>query len=115
MTTDEPVRQPLTPLAEGAYYAVIFTSLRTEEDHGYAAMAQEMDDLAIQQPGYLGHESARTEGGVGITISYWRDEQSILAWKANAKHLVGQKLGKSRWYSDYTVRIARVERAYRGS
>ncbi len=92
------------------YYAVIFTSLRTEGDQGYAAMAQRMDELAAQQPGYLGVESARE--GLGITVSYWRDLESIRAWKAVAEHRFAQQTGRSTWYEDYMVRIARVERAY---
>ena len=36
------------------YYAVIFTSIRTDSDAGYQATAQRMLDLAAGQPGYLG-------------------------------------------------------------
>ena len=96
---------------EPPYYAVIFTSLRTAaDDDGYAAMAQLMEELAAEQPGYLGIESARSE--LGLTISYWRDEASIAAWKANLQHAAAQRLGKERWYADYHLRVARVERAY---
>ncbi len=96
------------------YYAVIFTSMRTNVEHGYAAMAEEMDALARQQPGCLGAESARDPGGFGITVSYWRDEASIAAWKSEAQHLVAQKLGKELWYAHYELRVAKVERAYSG-
>ncbi len=92
------------------YYAVIFTSLRTEGDRNYGAMAERMATLAAEQPGYLGAESARD--GLGITVSYWRDLASIRAWKANAEHLMAQQTGRSTWYADYRVRIARVERDY---
>lgn len=95
---------------EPPYYAVIFTSLRTEGDHGYAEMAETMVNLAQQQPGYLGVESARD--GLGITVSYWKDLESIAAWKANAKHLVAQQAGRERWYESFKTRIARVERDY---
>ena len=100
---------------EPPYYAVIFTSLRTEGDHGYGAMTESMDALARAQPGYLGHESARDgprDGGLGITVSYWRDLDAIAAWKRQLDHIAGQRLGRERWYSAYRVRIARVERAY---
>lgn len=93
------------------YYAVIFTSTRTEDDHGYGAMAERMVALAAQQPGFLGAESARNE--VGITVSYWKDLESIRAWKANAEHLEAQRLGHAQWYSAFTTRIAKVERDYR--
>ena len=52
------------------YYAVIFTTLRTKIDEGYSEMAEKMEELAKDQDGYLGIESARNE--LGITISYWR-------------------------------------------
>ena len=96
------------------YYAVIFTAQRTEGDNGYAAMAAKMEELALARPGCLGVESTRDEAGLGITVSYWRDEQSIAAWRADAEHLVAQRLGRERWYTHYELRIARVERAYSG-
>ena len=99
---------------EPPYYAVIFTSKRTDGDHGYEAMAQAMFDLALKQPGCLGAETARDAQGVGITVAYFTDEASIRNWKQNARHLTAQKLGKERWYSHYELRVAKVERAYSG-
>lgn len=96
---------------EPPYTAVIFTSIRTEGDNGYVRMAARMDELAAQQPGYLGIESAR-EGDVGFTVSYWVDEASAAAWKQVAEHLVAQERGREVWYSDYRVRIATVTRDY---
>ena len=92
------------------YFAVLFTSERTEGDTGYADTAVRMLELAAQQPGYLGIESARE--GVGITVSYWDSLESIAAWKRNAEHLTAQQRGQDEWYSAYTVRICRVEREY---
>ena len=95
---------------QAPYYAVIFTSLRTEGDHGYEDMAQRMVALALQQPGFLGVESARE--GVGITVSYWQSLESIRAWKTHAEHLIAQQTGRREWYSQYKTRIAKVERDY---
>lgn len=92
------------------YYAVIFSSLRSEEDRGYAAMSQKMIELAHQQPGFLGVETAREE--VGITVSYWQDLESIKLWKQNVDHREAQKLGREKWYTTYTLRIAEVKRDY---
>jgi heme-degrading monooxygenase HmoA len=94
------------------YYAVIFTSLRTEGDRGYGHMAERMIELAAQQPGFLGVETARTPDGLGITVSYWSSEEAIAAWKANADHRIAQETGQRVWYSDYYLRVARVERDY---
>ena len=92
------------------YYAVIFTSMRTDVDAGYDAMAQRMEQLAAQQPGFLGVESARD--GVGITVSYWESEAAIAAWKRNAEHLVAQERGQREWYAAYRTRVCKVEREY---
>ena len=92
------------------YYAVIFTSHRTEGDHGYAEIAARMVELAVQQPGFLGAESARES--VGITVSNWPDLESIKAWKENAGHIIAQERGREVWYREYKTRIAKVERDY---
>lgn len=95
------------------YYAVIFTSQRTDDEQGYAQMADRMVELAAQQPGFLGVESARGADGLGITVSYWESEAAIAAWKAHAQHQVAQQGGKTRWYADFVTRVAKVERDYR--
>ncbi len=92
------------------YYAVIFTSLRTDIDEGYDKMAEKMVELAAQQQGYLGVESARNE--TGITVSYWKDLDSIKKWKQQTDHLLAQQLGRQKWYETYKTRISLVERDY---
>ena len=92
------------------YYAVIFTSVRGADMRGYAAAAREMETLASRQSGFLGFESTGAE--IGITVSYWRDLESVKNWKCDARHLAAQKRGRAQWYADYRVRIARVEREY---
>ncbi|WP_104402449.1 antibiotic biosynthesis monooxygenase family protein [Vibrio penaeicida] len=92
------------------YYAVIFSSVKSPNDEGYGDAANRMLELAEQQEGYLGAESAREE--LGITVSYWRDLDSIKQWKANTEHLEAQKLGRKQWYQSYKTRIAKVERDY---
>ena len=105
---------PFAPLPEPPYFAVIFTAQRRADDEGYEAMAGKMAALAAEQPGYLGVESTRDTEGLGITVSYWQDEASLRAWKDVAAHALAQELGKSRWYEHYTLRVAKVERAYEG-
>ncbi len=92
------------------YYAVIFTSQRTSIDEGYYKVANRMVDLAKEQHGFLGYESAREE--IGITISYWKNLESIKNWKKNVEHISAQKDGKSKWYKSYKVRICKVEKDY---
>lgn len=92
------------------YYAVIFTSVRTEIATGYAQMADRMMELAAEQAGFLGVESARNE--IGITVSYWADLDSIRKWKAHAEHRLAQEIGRQTWYQTYKTRICKVERDY---
>lgn len=93
------------------YYAVIFTSHRAG-DEGYAETAARMEELGSEQPGFLGIESVHGGDGAGITVSYWRDLESIRAWKANEEHRAAQQRGQREWYSHYVTRVCKVEYDY---
>lgn len=92
------------------YYAVIFTSTRTEGDNGYNEMAELMETLAKKQEGFLGIDSAKNE--IGITVSYWQTLEAITSWKQQTDHVLAQQKGIKEWYSWYNVRICKVEREY---
>lgn len=92
------------------YFAVIFTSKLNNLDENYNKTTHRMLELAKQQEGFLGFETAREE--VGITVSYWESEQDILKWKQNSEHGIAMNNGKEKWYDNYTVRICKVEREY---
>lgn len=93
------------------YYAVIFTSIRTDEsEKEYIVMAEIMLNLAKQQSGFLGVESARNT--VGVTVSYWKDLESIKTWKQQTDHKLAQQIGRTDWYKQYKTRICKVERDY---
>lgn len=111
MNAPHPTAPQLAHTPEPPYYAVIFSSVRTPGDDGYPDMAVRMLELATQQPGFLGVESAREPGGIGITVSYWASEEAIAAWRRHAEHQEAQRLGRDRWYASFSLRVARVERA----
>lgn len=92
------------------YYAVIFTTLLNDDLTGYLETAERMEELAKEQEGYLGIESTRNE--VGITVSYWKDLDSIVAWKNNVEHTEARNKGREQWYKQYQLRICKVEREY---
>jgi heme-degrading monooxygenase HmoA len=100
------------PRPEPPYYAVIFTSQRSELDGGYDDTAEHMVELAAQQPGFIGVESARGADGLGITVSYWQTLDDIAAWKRHFEHTAVRDRGRAQWYTHYELRIAKVERAY---
>ncbi|MFB7411769.1 MULTISPECIES: antibiotic biosynthesis monooxygenase family protein [unclassified Streptomyces] len=97
---------------EPPYYTAVFTSIRPDEPEGYAETAARMDELAGGMPGFLGHESARTPGGIGITVAYFRDLESLDAWRVHAEHRAAKAYGREHWYDSYSVHIGRVERSY---
>jgi heme-degrading monooxygenase HmoA len=92
------------------YYAVIFTALLTDNIAGYIETAERMEELAKEQDGYLGIESARNI--VGITVSYWRDLNAIIQWKNHVEHTEAREKGREQWYQQYQLRICKVEREY---
>ncbi len=100
---------------DGSCYAVIFTSRLRTADPAYEDMAEKMLALATAQPGFVSFESARDEGSLGISVSYWRDRDSLLAWRRDAEHLLAQQLGREQWYARYRVRVVRIERDYQWS
>ena len=92
------------------YYAVIFTSIQTQNIEGYFEMSQRMVELAKLQPGFLGYSSAK--GVENVTISYWQTLDNIANWKSQSEHLKAQLKGRNEWYNWYNVRICKVEREY---
>lgn len=102
----------LAALFETPYYAVMFTNQRRSGDAGYGDMADRMVELAADQEGYLGAESTRDAQGLGITLSYWRSEADIAAWRRHAEHQLAREQGRADWYEHYAVRVAKVERSY---
>tara|TARA_R110001632_G_scaffold66891_4_gene157339 strand:+ start:4807 stop:5124 length:318 start_codon:yes stop_codon:yes gene_type:complete len=92
------------------YYAVIFTTLVADDMTDYLETAERMEELAKQQKGYLGIESARSE--IGITVSYWKELDDILQWKNNIEHIEARNRGREQWYKQYQLRICKVEREY---
>lgn len=93
--------------------AVLFISQRTGEDaEGYAVAAAAMDALAAQQPGYRGMDHVGNDDGTAITISYWADEASAIAWREHPDHAATRKAGRDRWYNWYRLHVAHIGRSY---
>ncbi|MFE8991423.1 antibiotic biosynthesis monooxygenase family protein [Streptomyces collinus] len=107
MTDVAPASLPAPP-----YYAVVFTAVRTAGDNGYAETSDRMMELAADQPGFLGVDSARGANGLGVTVSYWRDEESMAAWRNHAEHTLARARGREHWYASFALHVAKVERAY---
>ncbi len=94
------------------YYAVIFTSIRNDNNDGYDEWDNRMFELVENEEGYLGYESYRNPDGKGVTISYWKDLESLSHWRNNKLHQQAQELGRLKWYEHYRIRVCKVERDY---
>ncbi|MDQ0775826.1 heme-degrading monooxygenase HmoA [Streptomyces aurantiacus] len=98
---------------EPPYYAVVFTSVKTEAAVGeYGETNERMEELVKEIPGYLGMDYAGSPGGLSVTVGYFRDADAIEEWRSNAEHRAAQKRGRSEWYERYTLHVAKVERSY---
>ena len=110
---DPELMNSLAQTPKPPYYAVVFTSQRTDHDHnGYTEMSDRMFALAAQQPGYLGVETVHSEDGFGMTVSYWESLDAIRNWRAQAEHKIAQAQGRAKWYENYKLRICLVETEY---
>ena len=95
---------------EPPYYAVIFTTVKSENQAGYAEMNARMFELAQKQKGYLGIESARSE--IGLSVTYWETLEDIANWKNHVEHKLAQEKGFAIWYQAFATRVCKVERDY---
>ncbi|MFC8506287.1 antibiotic biosynthesis monooxygenase family protein [Streptomyces sp. NPDC057411] len=104
--------QSLVAGLEPPYYTVVFTSLRPDAPEGYHETADALHDAVQDIPGFLGYESARTPGGLGITVGYFRDQEAIEAWRRDSEHQAAQRRGRAEWYRAYSLHIGKVERSH---
>lgn len=105
---------PVTPVEayEPPYYVAVFTTVRTQNQNDYSETNARLEDLVKDLPGYLGMDHAQTPGGLGITVSYFRDAAVLTEWRTNVEHRAAQKRGRAEWYQSYTLHVAKVERSH---
>ncbi|MFD5416703.1 antibiotic biosynthesis monooxygenase family protein [Streptomyces sp. NPDC127069] len=97
---------------EPPYVMAVFSNVRTSDDSGYPEVLSRMNEIVRENPGFLGYESARTPGGLGITVAYFRDHESLAAWRTDLEHQAAMKHGRAHWYESYTLHVATVERSH---
>jgi heme-degrading monooxygenase HmoA len=102
-----PVEAPEPP-----YYVAVFTTVRTRHQSGYSETDARMEDLVKEVPGFLGMDHAQTPGGLSITVGYFRDADALTEWRCNSEHRAAQERGRSEWYENYTLHVAKVERSH---
>ncbi len=97
-------------LPKDNFYAVIFSSTKSENLEGYREMDEMTMDLASKQEGYLGYESLSHENKT-IFISYWENRKAIENWRQHAIHLMAKEKAQQ-WYQRYLSQICLVESSH---
>ena len=92
-------------------YVVIFRAKVAKLDADYQKAVARLRELAFTAFGCVDFVSMN-EGDSELTLSYWRDEDSIRKWKAHSEHVLAQELGREKWYGSYSVQVAEIRREY---
>lgn len=86
--------ESLTENLKPPYYAAILNEKRDDfADNDDPAPTDQMVTLATRQPGFLGLETGQDRAGTRVTVSYWRDIDSIEGWKAVGDIAMADGLG----------------------
>ncbi|WP_413717157.1 antibiotic biosynthesis monooxygenase family protein [Silicimonas sp. MF1-12-2] len=80
----------------------------------YLDMAAEMRPLAESIDGFISVErfQSLTTPGKLLSLSFWRDEAALESWRTLAQHRSAQRVGRSRMFDDYRLRVAAIIRDY---
>jgi heme-degrading monooxygenase HmoA len=67
-----------------------------------------------RQDGFISVErfESLTTPGKMLSLSIWRDEESVRNWRCFGKHRDAQRAGRGGVFSDYRLRVAGVIRDY---
>ena len=89
-------------------------ALRPGVEEEFEEVLAEMQERIKRYDGFLGEEPCRSlrDDGTFVTIFYFRDRESIKAWRDDPKHARIQKLGREKLFAWYKIRIAEIEREY---
>ncbi|HEY0060685.1 MAG TPA: antibiotic biosynthesis monooxygenase [Telluria sp.] len=95
--------------------AVIFEVQPNPAHRGeYLDTAAALRPLLEQIDGFISierFESLSTAGKI-LSLSFWRDEQAVLQWRALEAHRAAQAKGRAGVFDDYRLRVAEVLRDY---
>ena len=98
-------------------FAVIFeVTMRDGKDQDYFDLAGALRPELEKIDGFVSIErfqSLATEGKY-LSLSFWRDEDAIKAWRGHADHQVAQERGKAEIFAGFRIRVAEVARDYSG-
>jgi heme-degrading monooxygenase HmoA len=93
--------------------AVIFEVWAADRD-AYLDIAADLRPILEKMDGFLSIErfESLTEKGKNLSLSFWRDEEAVKAWRNQPEHQMAQKAGRGGIFRDYRLRVAQVMRDY---
>jgi heme-degrading monooxygenase HmoA len=103
------------PAGEPDVIAVIFEVLpKPGQAQRYFDIAAELKPMLDGIDGFVSVErfESLTQPGRYLSLSYWRDEDAVRAWRTHALHRAGQREGRAVVFDDYRIRVAAVLRDY---
>jgi len=95
--------------------AVIFKAIPADGQwDAYLDIAASLKPELITMEGFISIEryQSLSQPGKVLSLSFWKDESSILKWRNLESHRAAQKLGRKSIFDHYRIRIAYVERDY---
>lgn len=96
--------------------AVIFEVLPRPGDGAarYLQIAAHLKPLLEATDGFISVErfESISQPGKYVSLSFWRDEAAVAAWRTQAEHRCSQQEGRDGVFADYRLRVAAVLRDY---
>jgi len=95
--------------------AVIFEVVPAEgKRDAYLGIAGNLKPLLETMEGFISVErfQSLTDPGKMLSLSFWRDEAAVLAWRNLEEHRSAQAAGRGGIFADYRLRVASVIRDY---
>jgi len=80
----------------------------------YLAIAADLKPVLEQMDGFISVErfQSLTTPGKVLSLSFWRDEEAVKAWRNIGEHRTAQSKGRNTIFEDYRLRVAGVIRDY---
>ena len=93
---------------------IVEFELRAGMESEFETALKHMQEQVKKYDGFLGEVSCCSieKEKTFVTLFYWRDRESIKAWREDPEHVKIQELGRSKIFAWYKIRVCEIEREY---
>lgn len=87
---------------------------KQEKKDDYLKMAAEMRAILDDLDGFISVErfESLTEPGKILSVSFFRDEETVERWRNTIEHRQAQAMGRNQFFDDYRIRVVETLRDY---